>query len=221
MIRIVLCDDQEIVCEGLNKILGSDPEIEILGIGYNGNEAIQLAEKYHPDLILMDLKMPVMNGIFATQKIHNQYPEIKILVLTTYDDDEWLFDAIRSGASGYLLKDAPRQDLIRAIKGTVQGNAYVDPSITGKLLNNISQQNLPDIKASTTTHMLSERENEVLQLMARGLSNSDIARNLYLSEGTVRNYISSILSKLGVSDRTQAVLAALRHGLVNLKTSDE
>ena len=221
MIRIVLCDDQEIVCEGLNKILGSDPEIEILGIGYNGNEATQLAEKYHPDLILMDLKMPVMNGIFATQKIHNQYPEIKILVLTTYDDDEWLFDAIRSGASGYLLKDAPRQDLIRAIKGTVQGNAYVDPSITGKLLNNIAQQNLPDIKASTTTHMLSERENEVLQLMARGLSNSDIARNLYLSEGTVRNYISSILSKLGVSDRTQAVLAALRHGLVNLKTSDE
>ncbi len=220
MVRIVLCDDQEIVCEGLNKILGSDPEIEILGIGYNGNEAIQLAQKYHPDLILMDLKMPVMNGIFATQKIHNQYPEIKILVLTTYDDDEWLFDAIRSGASGYLLKDAPRQDLIRAIKGTVQGNAYVDPSITRKLLNNIAQQNLPDIKASTT-HMLSERENEVLQLMARGLSNSDIARNLYLSEGTVRNYISSILSKLGVSDRTQAVLAALRHGLVNLKTSDE
>ena len=220
MIRIILCDDQEIVCEGLNKILGSDPEIEILDIGHNGSEAIQLAEKHHPDLILMDLKMPVMNGIFATQKIHDRYPEIKILVLTTYDDDEWLFDAIRSGASGYLLKDTPRQDLIRAIKGTVQGNAYVDPSITGKLLNNIAQQNLPDVKIPTT-HMLSDRENEVLQLMARGLSNSDIARNLYLSEGTVRNYISSILSKLGVSDRTQAVLAALRYGLVNLKTSDE
>jgi len=220
MIRIVLCDDQEIVCEGLNKILGTDPEIKILGIAHNGEEAIKLVEKHHPDLVLMDLKMPVMNGIIATRKIHDLYPYVKILVLTTFDDDEWLFDAIRSGAAGYLLKDTPRQELIRAIKGTVSGNAYVDPSLTGKLLNNIATQHLPKIKLPTT-HMFSERENEVLQLMARGLSNSDIARQLYLSEGTIRNYTSSIFSKLGVSDRTQAVIAALRYGLVNLKALDE
>ena len=221
MIRIIICDDQEIVCEGLNKILGTDPEIKVLNISHNGEEAIQQAQKLHPDLILMDLKMPVMNGIIATRKIHDQFPEIKILVLTTYDDDEWLFDAIRSGASGYLLKDTPRQDLIRAIKGTVSGNTYVDPSLTGKLLNNIAQQHLPEAQKTPTTHMFSKRENEVLQLMARGLSNSDIARQLYLSEGTIRNYTSSIFSKLDVSDRTQAVITALRYGLVNLKTQDQ
>ena len=221
MIRIIICDDQEIVCEGLNKILGTDPEIEVLDIAHNGEEAIQQAQKLHPDLILMDLKMPVTNGIIATRKIHDQFPEIKILVLTTYDDDEWLFDAIRSGASGYLLKDTPRQDLIKAIKGTVLGNTYVDPSLTGKLLNNIAQQHLPESQKTPTTHMFSKRENEVLQLMARGLSNSDIARQLYLSEGTIRNYTSSIFSKLDVSDRTQAVITALRYGLVNLKTLDQ
>lgn len=220
MIKIILCDDQEIVCEGLNKILGTDPEIEILGVAHNGEEALKLVQKHHPDLVLMDLKMPVMNGIIATRKIRDLYPAVKVLVLTTYDDDEWLFDAIRSGASGYLLKDTPRQDLIQAVKGTMLGNAYVDPSLTGKLLNNIATQHFPEAKPPTT-HMFTERENEILQLMARGLSNSDIARQLYLSEGTVRNYISSIFAKLGVSDRTQAVITVLRYGLVNLKTTGE
>jgi len=220
MIKIVLCDDQEIVCEGLKKILGTEPEFEIQGIAHNGEEALKLVQKHHPNLVLMDLKMPLMNGIVATRKIHDLYPAVKILILTTYDDDEWLFDAIRSGAAGYLLKDTPRQELIRAIKGTVSGSAYVDPSLTGKLLNNIATQHLPETRPPTT-HMFSERENEVLQLMARGLSNSDIARQLYLSEGTIRNYTSTIFSKLGVSDRTQAVIAALRYGLVNLKALDE
>lgn len=213
MIRIVICDDQEIVCQGLRTILSHDNRIQVIGIVNDGQQAIEMAIKHQPDLILMDLKMPGMNGIQATQHIHQRLPEIKILILTTYDDDEWLFDAIRAGASGYLLKDTPAQQLIESIVGTASGNNYIDPKITGKLLNNIVQQR----QQPTPSHIqLTEREREILQRMARGLSNADIARELYLSEGTVRNYTSAIFARLGVSDRTQAVIVALRYGLVQL-----
>ncbi len=213
MIRIVICDDQEIVCQGLRTILSHDNRIQVIGIVNDGQQAIEMAIKHQPDLILMDLKMPGMNGIQATQHIHQRLPEIKILILTTYDDDEWLFDAIRAGASGYLLKDTPAQQLIESIVGTASGNNYIDPKITGKLLNNIVQQR----QQPAPSHIqLTEREREILQRMARGLSNADIARELYLSEGTVRNYTSAIFARLGVSDRTQAVIVALRYGLVQL-----
>ena len=214
MIKVLICDDQEIVCEGLRRILESDDEISVLGAAHNGIEALEQIEKAKPDLVLMDLKMPEMNGVIATRKIREKYPDIRILILTTFDDDEWLFDAIRSGASGYLLKDRPRGELISAIKGTVRGGSYVDPAVAGKLLNNIVQsipQRTPSVDIS-----LSDRELEVLRLLAMGLSNADISRRLYLSEGTIRNYMSGIFSKLNVSDRTQAVVIALREGLVNL-----
>lgn len=214
MIKVLICDDQEIVCEGLRRILESDDEISVLGAAHNGIEALEQIEKAKPDLVLMDLKMPEMNGVIATRKIREKYPDIRILILTTFDDDEWLFDAIRSGASGYLLKDRPRRELISAIKGTVRGGSYVDPAVAGKLLNNIVQsipQRTPSVDIS-----LSDRELEVLRLLAMGLSNADISRRLYLSEGTIRNYMSGIFSKLNVSDRTQAVVIALREGLVNL-----
>ena len=214
MIKVLICDDQEIVCEGLRRILESDDEISVLGSAHNGIEALEQIEKAKPDLVLMDLKMPDMNGVIATRKIREKHPDISILILTTFDDDEWLFDAIRSGASGYLLKDRPRGELISAIKGTVRGGSYVDPAVAGKLLNNIVQsipQRTPSVDIS-----LSDRELEVLRLLAMGLSNADISKRLYLSEGTVRNYASGIFSKLNVSDRTQAVVIALREGLVNL-----
>ena len=214
MIKVLICDDQEIVCEGLRRILESDDEISVLGSAHNGIEALEQIEKAKPDLVLMDLKMPEMNGVIATRKIREKHPDISILILTTFDDDEWLFDAIRSGASGYLLKDRPRGELISAIKGTVRGGSYVDPAVAGKLLNNIVQsipQRTPSVDIS-----LSDRELEVLRLLAMGLSNADISRRLYLSEGTIRNYMSGIFSKLNVSDRTQAVVIALREGLVNL-----
>ena len=214
MIRLMICDDQEIVCEGLQKILSADAEIEVVGAAANGAEALDLVAELQPDLVLMDLKMPVMNGIQATQKIRQRFPKVRVLVLTTYDDDEWIFDAIRSGASGYLLKDTPRSDLIAAIKGTVAGNAYVDPSITPKLLNSIAQ-GMPQPR-QVEAPKLSDREREILELLARGLSNADIASRLYLTEGTIRNYTSAVFSKLGVSDRTQAAIAALRYGLVSL-----
>jgi len=213
MIRVLLVDDQEIVCEGLQRILSSDPAIEIVGAASNGLEAVALAAEHRPDLVLMDLKMPEMNGIAATQQIRAAHPEIRVLVLTTYDDDEWLYDAIRAGASGYLLKDTPRADLIRAIKGTVEGDAYVDPAVTARLLASVAQSK--PISQQPTQISLSDRDREVLLLITQGLSNADIAARLYLAEGTVRNYTSAIFAKLGVSDRTQAAIAALRYGLVD------
>ncbi|HOD05840.1 MAG TPA: response regulator transcription factor [Anaerolineaceae bacterium] len=214
MIRVLICDDQEIVCEGLQRILDSDGEINVVGTVHNGLEALEMVDRLLPDLVLMDLKMSVMNGVVATRKIRERHPEIRILVLTTYDDDEWLFDAIRSGAAGYLLKDRPREELINAIKGTMAGKTYIDPSVAGKVLSNVAQ-NMPRQQPPVEIS-LSEREQEVLQLMTQGLSNADIAGRLFLSEGTVRNYTSAIFSKLNVSDRTQAVILALRYGLVDL-----
>lgn len=212
MIRVIVCDDQEIVCQGLSTILNNDPQIQVVATANNGLDVMELVAIHQPDLVLMDLKMPVMNGIQATQKINSSFPQIKVLVLTTYDDDEWLFDAIRAGAAGYLLKDTPSVALIQAIKGTLEGETYLDPNVAGKVLHNVARQRQTPVSGFHV--QLSDRETDVLQLMARGLTNADIARELYLSEGTVRNYTSAIFSKLGVNDRTQAVITALRYGLV-------
>lgn len=214
MIKILICDDQEIVCEGLQHILEADPDICVVGIAHDGQEALELAAKKGPDLVLMDLKMPVMNGIQATRKLRERHPEMRVLVLTTYTDDEWLFDAIRSGACGYLLKDRPRAELIDAIKGTIAGESYIDPAVAGKVLANVAQT-LP-ARSRPARISLSPREAEILELLALGLSNADIAQRLFLSEGTVRNYMSALFAKLEVSDRTQAVVVALRYGLVDL-----
>ena len=136
MITVLICDDQMIVCEGLERILEAAPEIEVVGTALNGQEALNLIPSTKPDLILMDLKMPLMNGIIATRKIRERYPDIYVLVLTTYDDDEWVIDAVRAGASGYLLKDTPPSELIKAIHGTVNGQTYIDPQVGGKILSN-------------------------------------------------------------------------------------
>jgi NarL family two-component system response regulator LiaR len=215
VIRVMICDDQWIVCEGLEAILEDDPDIEVVGIAHDGIEALDKIPEARPDVVLMDLKMPGINGIQATQRIHEQYPEIKVLVLTTYSADEWVFDAIRSGAAGYLLKGTPRATLISAIKGTAAGDTHVDPSVAGKLFDQIAQRSVPPSDTSLTD-LLSERELDVLRLLARGFSNAEIANRLYLSQGTVRNYVSSVLNKLQVADRTQAAVLALRHGLVKL-----
>ncbi len=215
MIDVLVCDDQVIVCEGLKRILESDPDLRVIGAVNDGQEALDFVAHRAPDLILMDLKMPGMNGVVATRRILQAYPRMRVLVLTTYDDDEWIFDAIRAGASGYLLKDTPPRELIEAIKGTVSGRSYVDPNVTGKLLRSLAGSAKPG--SSTTNFHLSAREREVLQLMAQGLTNADIAGRLYLTEGTIRNYTSEVFRKLGVSDRTQAVIVGLRHGLVSLE----
>ena len=215
MVRVLICDDQWIVCEGLETILNADPEIEVVGIAHDGARALELIPEVSPDVVLMDLKMPGMNGIQATRRIRENYPDVKVLVLTTYGADEWVFDAIRSGASGYLLKGTPRSSLTAAIKGTVNGETYVDPAVAGKIFQQVAQQAAP---AATTSIVdsLSNRELEVLRLLAHGKNNADIAEHLYLSEGTVRNYVSAILGKLGVDDRTQAAVLAIRYGVVGL-----
>lgn len=215
-IRILICDDQAIVCEGLRAILEPIPNIEVVGVANTGLDALDLIGSTQPDLVLMDLKMPRQNGVQATKAIREQFPEVRVLVLTTYDADEWVIDAIRNGAAGYLLKDTPAEDLIKAIFDTMKGWTPIDPQVAGKILQHIAHQpalGLPDQKRIS---QLSDREREVLQLLATGLSNADIAQTLFLSEGTVRNYVSVILSKLDVADRTQAAILAMRAGLVGL-----
>lgn len=212
MIKVLIADDQEIVCQGLKKILESDPEIQVIATANNGQQALDMIAVQRPDLVLMDLQMPLMNGVQAIRRLRVNHPGLPVLVLTTYMDDKWLFDAIRSGASGYLMKDRPRQELIDAIKGTVIGDAYIDPSVAGKLLSNVAAG--PGKKAYDNSFDLSEREQEILNLLAEGLSNAEISRRLWLSEGTVRNYTSTLFAKLGVSDRTQAVILAVKQGLV-------
>ena len=209
--KIILCDDQAVIRDGLEMLLNLEKDFEVIGAAQDGAEAVELAAKKQPDLILMDLKMPIMNGIEATREIHTKFPNIKIIVLTTYDDDEWVFDAIRAGASGYLLKDTSRQKIIEAIRGTMDGKSFIDPAVAGKLLNQVaSKQTQP---TSILTDKLTERELDVLRLIAKGINNSEIANQLHLSEGTVRNHVSAILEKLGVSDRTQAAVIAIQHGL--------
>ena len=209
--KILLCDDQAVIRDGLEMLLTLEKDFQVVGSAQDGFEAVELAGKKSPDLILMDLKMPGMNGIEATREICKKHPNIKILVLTTYDDDEWVFDAIRAGASGYLLKDTSRQKIIEAIRGTMDGKSFVDPAVAGKLINQVaSNQTQP---TSILKDKLTERELDVLRLLAKGMTNTDIAGTLHLSEGTVRNHVSAILEKLGVSDRTQAAVIAIQHGL--------
>jgi DNA-binding NarL/FixJ family response regulator len=175
--------------------------------------AVELARTLQPDVVLMDLNMPVMTGIQATELIHTSFPQIKVLALTTYEADEWVFDAIRAGAAGYLLKDASRDDLITAIEGTVRGQTYVDPAVAGKVLAQVAHT--PRSRNSPLADSLNTREREILQLIVRGMTNAEIAGTLFLSEGTVRNHVSALLEKLGATDRTQAAVIALRQGLVD------
>jgi two-component system, NarL family, response regulator LiaR len=209
--KVIICDDQAIVRDGLSMLLKLEPDIQIVGTAEEGATALELVKKERPDLVLMDLKMPILNGVEATRQIKKYYPDVKVLVLTTYDDDQWIFDAIQAGASGYLLKDTPRDQLIKALRGTIAGKTYLDPAVAGKVLNQVYTRQIHP--ATLVTAKLTEREIEVLHLIAKGLNNIDISERLSLSEGTVRNHVSVILAKLGVSDRTQLAVIAIQHGL--------
>lgn len=213
MIRVLLCDDQDLVREGLAAILSIAPSIQVIGTARDGAEAVAQVAATQPDLVLMDLNMPGVTGIEATRLIRERYPQVKVLALTTYDADEWVFDAIRAGAVGYLLKDIPRAGLINAIEGTMAGRTYLDPQIAGKLLTLVADRSVTHEASLTET--LSHRERDVLRLLAQGRTNAEIASHLFLAEGTVRNHVSVIFSKLGVADRTQAAVIAIRHGIAS------
>lgn len=214
-VRVLICDDQTVVREGLAAILSTDPEIEVVGLAGNGQEALALAAEREPDVVLMDLKMPVLNGVQATHRLQQSHPGVHVLVLTTYADDQWVLDAVRAGAAGYLLKDTRRDLLVSAIKGTAAGQSYLDPAIAGKVMQQAATSPEQTRQRPPEAEALTEREQEVLVLLAQGHSNPEIARRLHLAAGTVRNYVSVIFQKLGVSDRTQAAVAAVQRGLVD------
>lgn len=213
MIRILITDDHEIVREGLRTFLKSQPGIEIIGEANDGAMAVQLAKSLNPDVILMDLVMPVMDGITATRQIIKENPSARILVLTSYVEDEKVFSAVKAGTLGYLLKDSTPGELIEAIKQVAIGESALHPSIARKVLKelNRSSSQLPN------ADQLTPRELDVLRLVAEGLSNQDIATQLSLSEWTVRTHLRSIMAKLNLVNRTQAALYALREGLVDLE----
>ena len=209
--KVLICDDQALIRDGLEMLLKLERDVEVVGQARDGAEAVELVALHSPDLVLMDLKMPGMNGIEATRRIRTHHPGVRVLVLTTYDDDEWVLDAIRAGAAGYLLKDTPREEVLKAVRGTAEGKSFVDPAVAGKLLGQVAgQQTLP---SSLLTDKLTPREVDVLRLLAQGLTNAEIAERIYLSEGTVRNHVSAILAKLDVPGRTQAAVIAIQHGL--------
>jgi DNA-binding NarL/FixJ family response regulator len=209
--RVLIVDDQEVVREGLRAILSTVPGLDVVGLAANGAEAVEEVAALSPDVVLMDLNMPIMNGIEAIRALRATHPDVRVLVLTTYDAEDWVLDAIRAGANGYMLKDAPRERLIEAIKGTAAGESHVDPGVAADLLARVaaSERSAPSAVAAP----LSDRELDVLRLLGHGMTNAAIAGQLFLSEGTVRNYVSSILAKLQVEDRTQAAVLAVRHGL--------
>lgn len=211
--QILICDDQDIITAGLKLILETQQDFTVTTAS-DGSVAVDLVAQAQPDIVLMDLKMPIMNGIKATETIKQRFPDVKVLILTTYGDDEWLFDAIRSGANGYLLKDIPHEELFAAIRSTVAGNTHIDPKIARKMFNHIAQRT--PVPSSELLSKLNDREIEILRLISRGYTNAEISATIHLSEGTVRNYVSALFSKLDVSDRTQAALLGLRYGLADI-----
>jgi DNA-binding NarL/FixJ family response regulator len=215
MVRVLICDDQTVVREGLAAILSTDDEIEVVGLARNGEEALALTATDRPDVVLMDLNMPVMNGIQATQRLRLRHPAVRVLVLTTYADDAWVMDAVRAGAAGYLLKDTRRDDLMAAVKGTAEGKSFLDPTVAGTLMRQMIAESAARPADSGQVEALTERELDVLRLLAQGYSNPEIAQRMHLAAGTVRNYVSTILQKLGVGDRTQAAVVALQRGLIS------
>lgn len=211
MIRVVLADDQPLVRTGLRMILAAEADIKVVAEATNGREAVAAAAEHHPDVVLMDVRMPELDGIAATRAVTAVDDPPRVLVLTTFDLDEVVYDALRAGASGFLLKDAPEERLTTAIRVVADGGSLFAPSVTRRLIEEFAKR--PD-KPAPDTSGLTERETEVLRLVARGLSNAEIAQTLFLTENTVKTHVARVLMKLGVRDRVQAVVAAYESGLV-------
>jgi DNA-binding NarL/FixJ family response regulator len=213
MIKLLLADDQPLFRQSLAALLDLEDDLTIVGHANNGKEAIDQASQLQPDIILMDLRMPICNGIEATKAIRDRYPWIRILVLTTFDEDEDIWHALQAGALGYLLKNTPAPQLASAIRTLHQGHSQLGPTIAPKVFAQISPSRSldPEPIQPSQQDALSDREGQVLQLIRQGHSNREIAASLHLSEGTVRNHVSQILSKLQVRDRTQAALWAAQH----------
>jgi DNA-binding NarL/FixJ family response regulator len=214
VIRVLLADDQQLVRSGFRMILRADPGLEVVGEGADGVEALQLARDLAPDVVLMDVRMPRVDGIEATRRITALPDPPRVLVLTTFDLDEYVFAALRAGASGFLLKDAPESQLLSAIRIVADGGSLFAPSVTRRLIERFADLADPPSEPHPAMAALTPREVEILRLLARGLSNGEIAAELVVSEHTVKTHVARVLSKLELRDRTQAVIAAYESGLV-------
>ena len=232
-VTVLIVDDQRLIREGISSLLDIQEGVSVVGTAVNGQEAITKAATLQPDVVLMDVRMPVMDGIAATAQLKQTQPSCEVLMLTTFDDDEYIIKSLQAGASGYLLKDIPASDLAQAIKLVHAGIYQLDTTVAGKLVGALTRQKKEtdtlgetatvaelaevepaDVVASLAEHDLTERELEVLRLIATGATNREIADKLVVSEGTVKNHVSSILSRLGLRDRTQAALYAHQHHLI-------
>lgn len=213
-IKILLADDQSLFREGLHILLSTQPDIEVVGEAINGEEALQLAAKFRPHIVLMDMRMPVLDGVEATRRLREAQPDCRVIVLTTFDDDELVFEGLRAGAVGYLLKAVSSPRLLEAIRAVARGESILEPSITAKVVAEFARMANQSSRPQALVSPLSEREIEVLRLVATGATNRKIAATLFIAEGTVRNHLTTILGKLDVSDRTQAAVKAKELGLV-------
>ena len=214
-IKILLVDDQSLFREGLRTLLSVHLDFEVVGEAGNGEEAIKLARSLLPLVVLMDLQMPMLDGVAATRRLHEEQPDCRVIVLTTFDDDEMVFDGLRAGAVGYLLKDAPSEKLAEAIRVAARGETFLQPSVAAKVVAEFARLSRKTFTtANPVIEPLSEREIEILRLIAQGASNREIAGTLFLAEGTVKNHVTSILGKLEARDRTQAALKAKDCGLI-------
>lgn len=215
MITILLVDDQALFREGLNTLLSIHDDLRVVGEAADGAEALTLANQLKPDVVLMDLRMPVLDGVAATRQLRQEQPGCRVIVLTTFDDDEFVFDGLRAGAVGYLLKDTPSEKLVEAIRAAARGESFLQPSVAAKVVAEFARLANQDTPPNQLLEEpLSERELEILGYLAQGASNKEIAAALFIAEGTVKNHVSHILRKLDVRDRTQAALKARDIGLL-------
>jgi DNA-binding NarL/FixJ family response regulator len=215
-IRILLVDDQALFREGLHTLLSIHPDLDIVGEANHGQEALELAAALQPAVVLMDLRMPVLDGVAATRRLKEVQPDCRVIVLTTFDDDEYVFDGLRAGAVGYLLKDVSSEKLVEAIRAAARGESFLQPSVAAKVVaefTRLTDHPRPE-SSQPLLEPLSSRELEILALVATGASNREIAATLFIAEGTVKNHLTNILGKLGVRDRTQAALKAKELGLI-------
>jgi DNA-binding NarL/FixJ family response regulator len=214
-VRVLLVDDQAMFREGLRTLFSVQPDLSVVGEAANGEEAVELVARLKPDVVLMDLRMPVLDGVAATHRIDENYPECRVIVLTTFDDDEAVFEGLRAGAVGYLLKDASSDKLFEAVRAAARGESFLSPSVAAKVVSEFTRlSRRTTARSEELVEPLTERELEVLRLVGTGATNKEIAQSLVIAEGTVKNHLTSVYGKLAVSDRTQAALKARDMGLI-------
>lgn len=231
-IKVLIADDHQLFREGLKRILNMEDDLEVIGECGDGIQVLEFCNHMKPEVVLMDINMPIENGVVATERLREMFPEVKVLILSIHDDESYVFETLRKGASGYLLKDMEAESLVNAIRSVVSGHAYIHPKVTGKLINQLRRMTYLDeigvVSGAAATkeagvkfiagdnNPLTRREADVLRLMAEGKSNKTIGEYLYISEKTVKNHVSSILQKMEVDDRTQAVIYSIKNGWVSL-----